>query len=106
VRALTQEVQLDGQLQLDQLISAFLKMARRHGFTLAEIRSRVKGWLGFQPPDHFLIIEPEPELRRFSWLRFMKPLAFPSKALACTLVVSRRSWQALRWWLCMAGQMN
>ena len=77
VRVLTQEVQLDGQLQLDQLISAFLKMARRHGFTLAEIRSRVKGWLGFQPPDHFLIIEPEPELRRILLAEIHEATGFP-----------------------------
>jgi len=64
VRVLAPDGPLDGHLQLDQLISAFLKIAREHGFTLAEIRSRVKGWLDFQPPDHFLIIEPEPELRR------------------------------------------
>jgi len=77
VRVLTQEAQLDGQLQLDQLISAFLKMARQHGFTLAEIRSRVKGWLGFQPPDHFLIIEPEPELRRILLAEIHEATGFP-----------------------------
>jgi GntR family transcriptional regulator len=64
-------------LQLDQLISAFLKMARENGFTLAEIRSRVKGWLDFQPPDHFLIIEPEPELRRILLAEIREATGFP-----------------------------
>jgi GntR family transcriptional regulator len=64
-------------LQLDQLISAFLKIAREHGFTLAEIRSRVKGWLDFQPPDHFLIIEPEPELRRILVAEIHAATGFP-----------------------------
>src|SRR5262249_55875558 len=58
VRGLAREAPLDGKFQLDQLISTFIRMAREQGFTLAEIRSRVKGWLDFQPPDHFLVIEP------------------------------------------------
>jgi GntR family transcriptional regulator len=59
------------------LISAFLKMAREHGFTLAEIRFRVKAWLDFQPPDHFLIIEPEPELRRILLAEIHEATGFP-----------------------------
>ncbi|HYE16601.1 MAG TPA: GntR family transcriptional regulator [Pyrinomonadaceae bacterium] len=50
-------------LELDQLISAFLALARAHGFSLAEIQSRVKHWLELQPPDHFLLIEPDEALR-------------------------------------------
>ena len=51
-------------LELDQLIAAFLNLARGRGFTLAEIRERVRHWLELQPPDHFLIIEPDEELRQ------------------------------------------
>ena len=68
---------LDGQLQLDQLISVFIKMARQKGFTLAEIRSRVKGWLDFQPPDHFLVIEPDPELRKILLAEISESTKFP-----------------------------
>ena len=77
VRVLAQRSRSTAQLQLDQLISAFLKMAREHGFTLAEIRSRVNGWLDFQPPDHFLIIEPEPELRRILLAEIHEATGFP-----------------------------
>ena len=50
-------------LELDQLIAVFLNLARTRGFTLADIRERVRHWLELQPPDHFLVIEPDEELR-------------------------------------------
>jgi DNA-binding transcriptional regulator YhcF (GntR family) len=48
---------------LDQLIDAFLQAAREHGYTLAEIQKRIKLLLELQPPDHFLVIESDEELR-------------------------------------------
>ncbi|MGI8996828.1 MAG: GntR family transcriptional regulator [Pyrinomonadaceae bacterium] len=63
VRALA-ERKLDAQLALDGLIAAFLQMARDGGFSLSEIQARIKHWLKLQPPDHFLVIEPDEELRR------------------------------------------
>jgi GntR family transcriptional regulator len=62
-------------------------MARKQGFTLAEIRSRVRGWLDFQPPDHFLVIEPDPELRRILLAEIREGTGFPvqgSGTDACT----------------------
>jgi GntR family transcriptional regulator len=53
----------EAALELDQLIATFLNIARSRGFTLAEIRARVRHWLELQPPDHFLVIEPDEELR-------------------------------------------
>lgn len=50
-------------LELDELIAAFLNLARGRGFTLSEIRARVRHWLELQPPDHFLVVEPDEELR-------------------------------------------
>jgi DNA-binding transcriptional regulator YhcF (GntR family) len=52
------------ELELDQLISSFLQVARSSGFSLGEIQTRVKHWLALEPPDHFLVIEPDAELRR------------------------------------------
>jgi DNA-binding transcriptional regulator YhcF (GntR family) len=51
-------------LDLDELIAAFLNLARGRGFTLAEIRARVRHWLELQAPDHFLVVESDEELRR------------------------------------------
>jgi DNA-binding transcriptional regulator YhcF (GntR family) len=50
-------------LELDQLISAFLQAARERGYSLREIQARVRRLLELQPPDHFLVIEPDEELR-------------------------------------------
>ena len=52
------------KLELDGLISAFLRLARDQGFSLGEVQARLKHWLGLQPPDHFLVVEPDAELRR------------------------------------------
>ena len=64
VRGRANQDPLDADLELDQLIQTFLQLARDRGFSLAEIQGRVKHWLGLQPPDRFLVIEPDEELRR------------------------------------------
>ncbi|HEV2799896.1 MAG TPA: GntR family transcriptional regulator [Pyrinomonadaceae bacterium] len=57
------ERELDAGFELDQLISAFLERARDGGYSLGEVQERVKRWLEFQPPDHFLVIDSDDELR-------------------------------------------
>ena len=54
----------DPQLKLDQLISTLFQVARERGHSLAEIQARLKRWLATQSPDHFLVIEPDEEMRR------------------------------------------
>src|SRR6266550_418182 len=54
---------LDQGSGLDHLISIFLRSARTQGHSLGEITQRLKHWLTLQPPDHFLVIEADPELR-------------------------------------------
>jgi DNA-binding transcriptional regulator YhcF (GntR family) len=63
VRALDRERPLDAQLELDQLIAVFLQRARAAGFALGAIQTRIKHWLKLQPPDHFLVLEADEELR-------------------------------------------
>ncbi len=65
VRALREEAAAAAAsgLGLDQLISAFLSVARAQGFSLAEVQARVKHWLSLEPPDHFLVVEPNERLR-------------------------------------------
>jgi GntR family transcriptional regulator len=50
--------------ELDEAIGKFFKTARTRGHSLREIQSRLEHWLALQPPDHFLVIEPDPELRQ------------------------------------------
>jgi len=55
---------LDGKLELDRLFVLLFKAARTHGLSLSEIQARLRPFLALQPPDHFLVIDPDPELRR------------------------------------------
>lgn len=63
VREPSIEASSDPKLQLDQLITTLFQVARQRGHSLAEIQGRVKRWLEAQPPDHFLVIEPDKEMR-------------------------------------------
>ncbi len=63
VKAKAVEQPLDGQLELDQLISMFFKDARQRHFSLSAIQKGLRRWLALQAPDHFLLVEPDAELR-------------------------------------------
>jgi len=54
---------LDGKLSLDHLIARFLRSTRAQGYSLAEIQAAFRRSFGLQAPDHFLLIEPDAELR-------------------------------------------
>jgi GntR family transcriptional regulator len=62
VRARTDEP-LENGLALDQLISRFFRNLREEGYSLAEIQTGIQRSLSTQRPDHFLLLEPDPELR-------------------------------------------
>ena len=62
-RSFKAEHALEAQLDLDHLIIEFLEVARRKGFSLAQVQGRVRHWLRLQPPDHFLILDADPALR-------------------------------------------
>jgi GntR family transcriptional regulator len=54
---------LESGLALDQLISRFFKNLREQGHSLAEIQTGLQRALSLQRPDHFLLLEPDPDLR-------------------------------------------
>jgi GntR family transcriptional regulator len=54
---------LDGALELDRLLALLFKAARMQGLRLSEIQDRLRPFLALQPPDHFLVVDPDPELR-------------------------------------------
>lgn len=62
VRMRVDEKMQDG-LALDQLISRFFRHLREDGYSLAEIQAGVSRSLLLQRPDHFLVLETDPELR-------------------------------------------
>jgi GntR family transcriptional regulator len=53
----------DDALNLDELISKLFRSARDKGFSASQLHSALKRWLAIQPPDHFLLIESDSELR-------------------------------------------
>jgi DNA-binding transcriptional regulator YhcF (GntR family) len=55
-----------GELALDQLVANLFRSARELGVPLAEVRARLRHWMEIQPPDHFLLIEPDEELRQIA----------------------------------------
>lgn len=62
VRERTDET-LENGLALDQLIGRFFRNLREEGYSLADIQTGVQRSLSAQRPDHFLLLEPDPELR-------------------------------------------
>lgn len=64
VRETKPEAVLSAALALDQMIANLFRSARELGVPLAGVHSRIRQWLEMQPPDHFLLIEPDEELRR------------------------------------------
>jgi len=54
---------IDEGLALDQLIGRFFRHLREEGYSLAEIQAGVSRSFSVQRPDHFLVLEPDPELR-------------------------------------------
>ena len=62
VRAQNDEL-LDNEIALDQLIARFFRNLREEGYSLTEIEAGIQRSLSLQRPDHFLLLEPDPELR-------------------------------------------
>lgn len=62
---------------LDQHISAFFRAVRELSLPAAEVRERVAQWLASPPPDHFLVIDPDPELREILLTEIRQLTDFP-----------------------------
>jgi len=62
VRARNDE-SIENGLALDQLIARFFRNLREEGYSLAEIQAGIKRSLSVQGPDHFVLLERDPELR-------------------------------------------
>lgn len=77
VRASKPELSPSPALALDQMIARLFHSARKLGVPLPALRSRLSQWLELQPPDHFLLIEPDPELRRILAAEIARAVTFP-----------------------------
>jgi GntR family transcriptional regulator len=77
VRVMKPDAALSSALAIDHLIGDFFRSARKLGVPLSTVRSRVRQYLELQPPDHFLLIEPDEELRRIIALEMQQAVSFP-----------------------------
>jgi DNA-binding transcriptional regulator YhcF (GntR family) len=77
VRASKPETSTSPALALDQMIARLFQSARKLGVTLPALRSRLQLRLELQPPDHFLLIEPDEELRRILAAEIARAVSFP-----------------------------
>ena len=81
VRATAPENQ-DGQVGLDRLIGDFFRSARKLNTPLAVVRERLRQWLDIQPPDHFLLIEPDMQLAQIIASEMKAAVLLPVKTAA------------------------
>lgn len=49
---------------LDDVINAAIEVAQQHGYTLQQLRQRVRERLMAEPPDHLLVVEEEDGIRQ------------------------------------------
>jgi DNA-binding transcriptional regulator YhcF (GntR family) len=80
VRDTKPEGVLTAEFALDKLLVDLLRSARGLGFSLATVRTRLRGWFDVQPPDHFLLIEPDEELRRILTVEMRGVVTLPVKS--------------------------
>ena len=65
---------------LDQLVADLFRNARNLDIPLATVRARLRHHFELQLPDHFLLIEPDEELRRILALEMQQAVTFPVKS--------------------------
>jgi hypothetical protein len=64
VRAQDDGVQPHAAGSLDELVNTLIRAAREQGYSLQSLRERVRELLLAEPPDHILVVEADPGLRR------------------------------------------
>jgi len=77
VRSASPTIPPSPELVIDQLIGDFAARARKLGVPEALVRERLRRWLSFEPPARWLLIEPDPELRRLVLFEMEQELALP-----------------------------
>lgn len=80
VRETKPEIALSAALALDQIVANLFRSARELDVSLAAVRLRIRQWLDLQPPDHFLLIEPDEELRKIVATEMGRTVALPVKS--------------------------
>lgn len=69
--------QLATEFALDEMIGDLMAKARKLGAPESQVRERLRRWLLHAPPARWLVIEPDPELRRIVIHEMEQALALP-----------------------------
>ncbi|HTS36021.1 MAG TPA: GntR family transcriptional regulator [Candidatus Solibacter sp.] len=80
VRSTKPDIALAPAFALDQMIAQLFRSAQQLGISRTQLQSHLRRWIDLQPPDHFLLIEPDEELRRILSAEISKAVAFPVKS--------------------------
>lgn len=62
---------------LEHHIAAFFRAVRELNMPSADVRHRVAQWLAWPPPDHFLLVDPDPEVRQILVAEIRQLTSFP-----------------------------
>ncbi len=73
----TPRVSASHDAALDRMISELIATARRLKIPLAQVRDRLRHCLASQPPDRFVLIEPDEELRRIVAAEIRREVKIP-----------------------------
>jgi GntR family transcriptional regulator len=84
VAAQKPESPISSAVALDQMIAKLFRSARDSGVSLPALRARLRQWLELQPPDHFLLIEPDEELRRIVASEMQQAASWPVRSCDLT----------------------
>lgn len=77
VRATRPPAQATPEMAADQLLGELAAKARKMSIPQSMLRSRLRRWLAMAPPSRWLVIEPDPELRRIVIHEMMLALTLP-----------------------------
>jgi DNA-binding transcriptional regulator YhcF (GntR family) len=69
--------ELAAEYAVDQLIGDLVAKARKQGVAEPVVRERLRRWLALTPPSRWLVIDPDPELRRIVIHEMEQALALP-----------------------------
>lgn len=71
------EAPLTPELAIDQMIGDLAARARKIGAPDSLLKARLRRWLALEPPARWLVIEPDPELRRIVICEMEEALTLP-----------------------------
>ncbi|MBS1802566.1 MAG: GntR family transcriptional regulator [Acidobacteria bacterium] len=77
VRSTRPEAPLSPEMAIDQLIGDLAGRVQKLGASDALLKARLRRWLALEPPARWLLIEPDPELRRIVICEMEEAVSLP-----------------------------